>query len=812
MRNRSETFDDHIGAGGTASAFTATPQPAHLSTVAPAPSAVDGEVTFISGISSTGAVAPVSYNAWNTDTNPADYSGNYSNVTKWNASGAGESAPGTAGGTVKFYFDPGSNWTATEKADLQAGLALWSAEANVSFLETTTPSQANFTFKRGTDGGAATNFGVNNLAQYGDTTIPEESKVTISIDTKVGGFGPINGSFSQYGGYAWTTLIHEEGHMLGLGHAGPYNGDDDPKTQQFSAYDNWQYSIMSYIQPDDTTAKYFSSYATPGTHWGSSGGYEYSPTTPMILDVAAIQRLYGAPTSTPLSGGQTFGFHDNISGPVAQFFDFTKNTHPVVTLFDTGTGNTLDLSGFSVASTVNLNAGAFSSVNGATNDIGIAYGTRIDTAIGGSGPDRITANGDGDKLLGGAGNDTLVGGSGADTLTGGAGNDVLTGGGGADHFVFVAGGGADVITDFAPGQDQLDLSAVGIGSLSAALSHATQVGASTVIAFGDGGQVTLQNVSLASLSSGAFPGVSAAPSAVHDVNADGRADVIAYDSSGALQAWVSGASPGSASVQPLGDLPAGAQVLLQGQPAQDYNGDGRADLLVQLSSGHYGLLLSATGTGFTTDDLGAGIAGMAPVAAADLNGDGKADILWRNPSTGDVAAWLSGAGSGAPSYTTQSLGGAGANWSLLAAADLNGDGRADVLWRDGAGDLSLWQSTGSSVGFTRPSLGVQPLDWQLMFTGDVNGDGKQDLLWESTSTHQLQLWTSGAAGSYAQSNIGAASGGWGVVEVNDFTADGKADILWRDGAGHTVLWAATGNGTFNAHYDGPLISTDWHIV
>ncbi|RUQ61398.1 calcium-binding protein [Azospirillum doebereinerae] len=51
-------------------------------------------------------------------------------------------------------------------------------------------------------------------------------------------------------------------------------------------------------------------------------------------------------------------------------------------------------------------------------------------------------------LIGGSGNDTLEGGFGNDTLSGCPSNDLLTGGEGADLFVFAAGDGQDIITDF----------------------------------------------------------------------------------------------------------------------------------------------------------------------------------------------------------------------------------------------------------------------------------------------------------------------------------------------------------------------------
>ena len=64
-----------------------------------------------------------------------------------------------------------------------------------------------------------------------------------------------------------------------------------------------------------------------------------------------------------------------------------------------------------------------------------------------------------DMLFGGTGLDQLFGGLGADKLNGGAGRDVLTGGAQADDFVFTAGSGIDVITDFLAGVDQIEIRA-----------------------------------------------------------------------------------------------------------------------------------------------------------------------------------------------------------------------------------------------------------------------------------------------------------------------------------------------------------------
>ncbi|MEJ8562445.1 calcium-binding protein [Yoonia sp. GPGPB17] len=89
---------------------------------------------------------------------------------------------------------------------------------------------------------------------------------------------------------------------------------------------------------------------------------------------------------------------------------------------------------------------------------------RLDTGLAGI---TITAVVDGDQLTGTAGGDILQGHNGDDTINGeggddilrdGLGRDIMAGGAGADVFILSADGEADTITDFAVGEDKIDLS------------------------------------------------------------------------------------------------------------------------------------------------------------------------------------------------------------------------------------------------------------------------------------------------------------------------------------------------------------------
>jgi hypothetical protein len=64
---------------------------------------------------------------------------------------------------------------------------------------------------------------------------------------------------------------------------------------------------------------------------------------------------------------------------------------------------------------------------------------------------------------------------------------------------------------------------------------------------------------------------------------------------------------------------------------------------------------------------------------SDFDGDGKADVLWRNEATGRNRVWLM---NGPAVAAEQGIGREPDRyWKVQAAADFTGDGKSDVLWR-----------------------------------------------------------------------------------------------------------------------------------
>jgi hypothetical protein len=119
--------------------------------------------------------------------------------------------------------------------------------------------------------------------------------------------------------------------------------------------------------------------------------------------------------------------------------------------------------------------------------------------------------------------------------------------------------------------------------------------------------------------------------------------------------------------------------------AADVNGDGRPDLLVATANS-VSVLLNQTAPGAATPSFGPAVnfgagSGPASVAAADVNGDGRPDLVVANQGSNTVSVLLNQTAPGAmpPSFAAAVSSAVGSGPVAVAAADVNGDGCPDLL-------------------------------------------------------------------------------------------------------------------------------------
>ncbi|MBY8878952.1 FG-GAP repeat domain-containing protein [Actinacidiphila acidipaludis] len=204
----------------------------------------------------------------------------------------------------------------------------------------------------------------------------------------------------------------------------------------------------------------------------------------------------------------------------------------------------------------------------------------------------------------------------------------------------------------------------------------------------------------------------------------------------------------------------------------------------------------------------------ALTALSPLKANGTGDVVARD--RGGVLWYYAGTGTLARPFAARTRVGAGWNtYNLLAGAgDLTGDGRADLLARDSAGVLWLYPGTGKTAApFTaRVRVGAGWGAYNLVTqAGDLTGDGRADLLArDSAGALWLYQGTGKAAAPYgARVRIGTGWNGYThIVGIGDLLADGHADIIATDKAGE--LWYYAGTGDAAAPYKPRVaVGTGW---
>ncbi len=319
------------------------------------------------------------------------------------------------------------------KEAVRTALAYTATVANVSFTEV--------------ELGGDIQFGTNNQSgkSGGYAYTPNSRDVDTASVYMANDAYPQGSTDWSPGTQAWSALVHEIGHALGLKHPGAYNagGGKTPGPYLPKSEDNTRYSLMSYNSPKDSAVA-----ATTDL-----GGGRYSVALRNVqasgfemIDIEALQYLYGRSEGEAEAGVQNYTFSDEDANK-GEFFKTISNSN---------NGSEIDASGVNRRSKIDLRAGHYSSIgirdpyaslaapfNTAAkwkkvvgskikptytgdNNLAIAKGSHIDRARTGSSADTIIGNNNATNVINsGAGNDTIFLGKANSTVECGEGTDTV---------------------------------------------------------------------------------------------------------------------------------------------------------------------------------------------------------------------------------------------------------------------------------------------------------------------------------------------------------------------------------------------------
>ncbi|HLP58063.1 MAG TPA: FG-GAP-like repeat-containing protein [Candidatus Deferrimicrobium sp.] len=198
---------------------------------------------------------------------------------------------------------------------------------------------------------------------------------------------------------------------------------------------------------------------------------------------------------------------------------------------------------------------------------------------------------------------------------------------------------------------------------------------------------------------------------------------------------------------------------------------------------------------------------------ADLNGDGKTDILWRYYGIGGYnTVWLSDSNSNPDptgGFPSEGLIGMNRQGEVNVPIDMNEYESEEV-----ANVTMAAMVEDPRMGTNAIEITPEPdINWQLCGTGDFNNDGKTDLVWQNTTNGCNAVWY---MDGLKKTGIGwlptEIDLNWKLCGTGDFNNDGKIDIVWQNlNNGQNTIWYMDGLTRTGIGWLPSSVDANWRL-
>jgi len=259
-------------------------------------------------------------------------------------------------------------------------------------------------------------------------------------------------------------------------------------------------------------------------------------------------------------------------------------------------------------------------------------------------------------------------------------------------------------------------------------------------------------------------------------------------------------------------------VQREGLVAADLTGDGYDDLIGRRGDGvlrHYrnGHSVNPTAPFGGWSVVGTGFGPFVHLLAADVSGDGFADLMSVLPD--GTVRYFQHSGNVTGPYGNSTLIGTGfGQFTRVLAADVNGDGYADLMGTRTDGTVRYFQNSRNAAGWYGNStlIGTGFNQFTRLTAGDVNGDGFADLVGSrADGTVRYFQNSRNAAGWYGNSTlIGTGFAAFSRMQAADITGDGYADLIVTTPDG-TLRYFVNGRNPAQPYGNSVVIGTGFNM-